>query len=612
MNRDSRQLEELYSLFDDLCDARLSESDAARLDRLLRDDPDARREYFCYLDLHAGLGLIEAGKDGVHEVMSDESPCEACGVVDLQAASPTGHSEFIIHHPAFASSFVGSVAFSYMIAVLLVSAGLAIAWAWKLPDLTQVATSPSPTHTEKGQPTPGMTFVGRITGLVNCEWADPETAVVGPVAVPLGRKYALASGLLEITYDTGAKVLLQGPCTYEVDAAAGGYLSVGKLTARVESRESRVEINNSIAKSRAADRSRFSSFNSQLSALDSGLFAVRTPTATVTDLGTEFGVVVDKDGTTESYVFQGAVEVQVRAGDDAAAHKIRLGQNESVRIEKRPNDVEPKIAHATVDPTTFLRPAQVHELAKELSEKPLRRWQAYSKRLREDPALVAYYPFEKQSGEDARTLCNVSAAGSALDGHIDGADWGQGRLEGKRALLFRGPGSAVTVAAKEPFDFSGSFSVAVWFKVNRFVGQWQVLVAKGDNSWRLQQDHGRPTLTFDTNNPETSHVVPGTTRLTEGRWHLAAAVQEVAGNTAHKRLYVDGRLDAVGELECPLRHNDEPVVLGGNTMKPERGLYGSIDEVVILSRAMSAEEVSSMFEAGSPDTARAEKADSQR
>ena len=38
---------------------------------------------------------------------------------------------------------------------------------------------------------------------------------------------------MEITYDTGAKVILQGPVTYEVESD-GGYLSVGKLTARLE------------------------------------------------------------------------------------------------------------------------------------------------------------------------------------------------------------------------------------------------------------------------------------------------------------------------------------------------------------------------------------------
>ena len=49
----------------------------------------------------------------------------------------------------------------------------------------------------------------------------------------LGDRFALASGLMEITYDTGAKVILQGPVTYEVEAN-GGYLAVGKLTGKLE------------------------------------------------------------------------------------------------------------------------------------------------------------------------------------------------------------------------------------------------------------------------------------------------------------------------------------------------------------------------------------------
>ena len=42
------------------------------------------------------------------------------------------------------------------------------------------------------------------------------------LVVPLGRKYELASGLMEITYDTGAKVILQGPVTYEVESNEAG------------------------------------------------------------------------------------------------------------------------------------------------------------------------------------------------------------------------------------------------------------------------------------------------------------------------------------------------------------------------------------------------------
>ena len=53
--------------------------------------------------------------------------------------------------------------------------------------------------------------------------------------VALNDEFVLASGLMEITYDTGAKVILQGPVTYEVEAN-GGYLAVGKLTGKLEKR----------------------------------------------------------------------------------------------------------------------------------------------------------------------------------------------------------------------------------------------------------------------------------------------------------------------------------------------------------------------------------------
>ena len=41
----------------------------------------------------------------------------------------------------------------------------------------------------------------------------------------------------------------------------------------------------------------------------SNSFVIRTPTATVTDLGTEFGVDVSREGVTETHVFVGSVKV---------------------------------------------------------------------------------------------------------------------------------------------------------------------------------------------------------------------------------------------------------------------------------------------------------------
>ena len=118
----------------------------------------------------------------------------------------------------------------------------------------------------------------------------------------LGDRFEIRSGLLEITYDTGAKVLLQGPVTYEVESKTGGFLSVGKLTGKVE-----VEA----AKG----------------------FCVRTPTAVVTDLGTEFGVEVDKQGNTTSHVFRGLVKVRATSGDGEAEGDAEvLHANQSVYV----------------------------------------------------------------------------------------------------------------------------------------------------------------------------------------------------------------------------------------------------------------------------------------
>ena len=80
-------------------------------------------------------------------------------------------------------------------------------------------------------PLPLPSVVGRITGMVDCKWARDGARF--SACFLCGRRFALASGLMEITYDTGAKVILQGPVTYEVESN-GGYLAIGKLTGKLE------------------------------------------------------------------------------------------------------------------------------------------------------------------------------------------------------------------------------------------------------------------------------------------------------------------------------------------------------------------------------------------
>ena len=133
---------------------------------------------------------------------------------------------------------------AYLVATVMTGLGLLIGSLIPVSHPEQVARQSAPLPSPLS-PLPSV--VGRITGMVDCKWAtirfrDPKIrqSTHQPSLVSLGDKFALASGLMEITYDTGAKVILQGPVTYEVESN-GGYLAVGKLTGKLEKKSGRAE-----------------------------------------------------------------------------------------------------------------------------------------------------------------------------------------------------------------------------------------------------------------------------------------------------------------------------------------------------------------------------------
>ena len=165
--------------------------------------------------------------------------------------------------------------------------------------------------------------------------------------VSLGDKFALSSGLMEITYDTGAKVILQGPVTYEVESANGGYLSVGKLTARLE-KKGRGKAKHGTLNAELSDSS--SSFIVHRSS-----FVFRTPTATVTDLGTEFGVEVGPRGDDVVHVFVGRVIVRYAAKGIDSGREIVLNAGRSVRLDDNGIAATCSTAETPAIATRFIR-----------------------------------------------------------------------------------------------------------------------------------------------------------------------------------------------------------------------------------------------------------------
>ncbi len=355
----------LWSLTAALCDGSISPEDLECLEALLHDDEDARLFFAAYMDLHGRLlwrfrsggqdegrgtgdqrrGMagspaidVSVGADNFSVGAAVELPLHIGPEPRTPIPGPPA-SPFPLLSPLpspLSPDFVGSPIFSYLTAAVILGMGILGAWAYTITHHQHIAEAPSPTVPSRDRPE--MVFVGRITGMKDCKWSDPSTEPFFGAYVPLGRRYALASGLMQITYDSGAKVILEGPCTYEVDSNAGGYLSLGKLTAKVDKRGGG-------RGTRGEGDSHY-----PLSTIHYPLFSVRTPTAVVTDLGTEFGVEVNKEGTTITHVFQGKVELR-SAG---SGNVISLGENESARVE-RGQDRIVKVIRGVVQPNTFAR-----------------------------------------------------------------------------------------------------------------------------------------------------------------------------------------------------------------------------------------------------------------
>ncbi len=316
MNSKQEQCDELQPLLTALFDERMTAEEEMRLGAILRDNAEARQIYQDYCWTHALLRYELGGSEETTSSARHDESAVADTEISLQEKEeallndvcpapvvPQGYSFLSTAVHGTIGFFSQELPFSLLIATVLTSFGLWFASMIYVSNPDKIAKDLTPPTLSS--PGPALNLVGRITGMADVKWADRSTEAFCGAHVSMGRKYALTSGLMEITYNTGAKVILQGPVTYHVESKNGGFLPIGKLTGKVE-----VET----AKG----------------------FSIRTPTATVTDLGTEFGVEVSQEGNTTSHVFRGSVEFQAMPVDKAQKPIVRvLHANESARIEYR-------------------------------------------------------------------------------------------------------------------------------------------------------------------------------------------------------------------------------------------------------------------------------------
>ncbi len=130
--------------------------------------------------------------------------------------------------------------------------------------------------------------VAKISGLHEAVWAEGQVGTHHGAHLVIGHRMEVQEGIVEITYQSGAEVLLTGPAAFVVSSARSGTLHHG------------------CAVSRVSEPARG--------------FYIDAGQVRVIDLGTEFGVAVEESGAGEVYVFEGRVEVTNRERRQPSEH----------------------------------------------------------------------------------------------------------------------------------------------------------------------------------------------------------------------------------------------------------------------------------------------------
>lgn len=201
--------------------------------------------------------------------------------------------------------------------------------------------------------------------------------------------------------------------------------------------------------------------------------------------------------------------------------------------------------------------------------------------------LVAYWALDESTGSTAMDLTGNGHKGTLMGETA----WSQG-IQDSASVEFHGTGNAVShieVNDQADLDFSSaqSFSIVAWAHVASLPNHWAGVVVKS-----REQPSGWYGIYINPNNQWTFRGSDETKNISGGlvrpdTWQQIVAVQDGAAGT--RALYVDG-VQATKVKTTQDGSGTGPLWIGQGNADVE-GFAGSIDEVRIYNRALSARDI---------------------
>ena len=505
MNDSDRvELNELCSL---LVDGQLSQGQNERLQQLLLGSDEARRFYVRSMQLSASLYSYAS------EMQSE--PAEPRNVV----------------RPAFWRRTVVPLAAAAVVAIGV--------WLGRslIPDVL-----PSDDDAE---------FIARISGSKDPQWVGASAFQNGD-ELPRGQRLELTSGFAEITFDSGAQIVVEGPASVDLDSAWQATLRRGTLRANIPQ--------------------------------EAIGFKVANASVDVVDLGTEFSMTADADGSAEVFVLNGQVEVEPRSS--TVTTKILMKEKQSRRF--------------ALNGVSDVRDSD-------------QKFQKHAKRVTFDlpkkPASYAHWSFDSADNGvfRAELFGPVRAKGGVGLPVLTGVS-----VPGKfnNALAFESATSAEL--ANTDFGIRVPKTMAFWVRLPEDAsaadGSTFARFASINLGWNSSPADGSQGALRIAG---TRGYAVGSTSLRDGRWHhVAAVVTSVPPSPARPagkwqaRLYVDGRLDAWTGKQFTRKGAPNRIIPADMTTLGssggDKGFRGELDELYLSDRQLTPMEIRSLLRSNRP------------
>jgi len=405
-------------------------------------------------------------------------------------------------------------------------------------------------------------FAARLTGSNNTVWASGSAGLKLGDHLRAGQRLELQAGFAEVTFDSGAQVILQGPASLDVNSPWDSSLRQGALKAYVPP--------------------------------EAIGFRVSHPSVEVVDLGTEFTMVADASGSAKVLVLKGEVEAAPRQSGDQDAILLRAKEGRKFASSG--------VTELLAGDRTFASVTQAIALRRFAPAMHYVHWSLDEMRNGAIPAEAV----GEVSGIYELRLSGIPAGvmpiadlgegrhGLKLDGHV----FGRANVPG----LSGGGPHTVALWVRVPADapLNDSYAMVAWGTTGKKLSSRPVQL-----SWNRTPAEG-PVGALRTDFGGGSAL--GTTSLRDGRWHHIAVVFSPGdeGAPVQVQQYVDGKLESSttnpprravpmggSKAETPADLKDSLWVgcrLGTTGYKHDR-FRGDIDELFIANWGLEPNEI---------------------